>query len=554
MQHKFYSIIVTEAKQAYVVLANKYRPQRFDDMIGQNMLVTTLTHAIETGRIANAFLLTGIRGTGKTTSARIIAKALNCAGEDGKGTATTSPCGICEPCRLISQSRHPDVLEVDAASRTGVDDMREIIDNAHYSPASARYKIYIIDEVHMLSKSAFNALLKTLEEPPAHVKFIFATTEIRKIPVTILSRCQRFDLKRITTEDLTKHLISICEKESVEFEEEALTLIAKVGSGSVRDSLSILDQAIVHADSKVTMDIVSSMVGVSDYDSLLDLFEHCAGGRAKDAIEITNSLYQQGVQMVHLFEDVAQVIHLISKALVIKDMPQPEFLSIERFMRIKGLSERLELGYLTRCWQLITNDLKVIASSPVDLVAAEMLIIKLCYMSNLPSPAKVIQDLQQESSSGAISSSQAAPSAAHTSTSTPVHANLALEQQPLHTPQSTEVVASFTDIVELFQQKQEILLYSWLYNDVSLISCTPGKLEIWIPDSLPQNFTQRVAQHLLEWTGQRWMIAVSNKQGKPSLKEQASIAAQKLKDSIASDPKIAKILSLYPDAKLTSID
>lgn len=558
------------------MLATKYRPQTFSDMIGQEVLVTTIRNAIIQDRVANAFLLTGIRGVGKTTTARIIARALNCSTRitqqqtDPNHTDILSiePCGACANCISIAQSRHPDVLEVDAASRTGVDDIRMLIENSQYMPSMANYKIYIIDEVHMLSKSAFNALLKTLEEPPAHVKFIFATTEIRKIPVTILSRCQRFDLKRITLDTLTAHLQQIANKENISAEPEALTLIAKGAEGSVRDSLSLLDQAIVHGNGTVTTLIVTNMMGISDKHQLMDLFEFVAKGDIQATLQRFTQLYYQGMDITQYFQDTLELIHLICKAKVAPTNQTPAALSTDQYQRILNLSQQLDLSYLTRCWQMIINGLEEIAKSPVDLIAGEMLLIKLTHMSLLPSPSKIIRQLQEAGlNEGIITHNPAAPiavPAVTNSISQPIMPNhqgstahaLHTEPQLLHiTDEDTQhAPKNFEDLVALFKINHEPLLHSWLYNEVQLIKYQPGTLEVHLSDSLPSNFIQRISSCLQEWTQMRWMVVVSKNTGALSLHDQAKKRKEELKEYYSNHPQVSAIIKMFPGTIVSNVE
>ena len=409
---------------AYQVLARKYRPASFADLIGQDTMVRTLKNAFDSDRIAHAFILTGVRGVGKTTTARIIAKGLNCIGKDGKGGATVAPCGSCEPCVAIAQGRHVDVLEMDAASRTGVDNIREIIDSVHYRAASARYKIYIIDEVHMLSSSAFNALLKTLEEPPAHVKFIFATTEIRKIPITVMSRCQRFDLRRIEAEVMAEFLQKIAKAEKAKIEPDALALLIRAGEGSVRDALSLLDQAIAHSNSDIKADKLRTMLGFADRGRTLDLFHFIMQGDAQSALVELAEQSAQGADPMAILSDLAEVTHWIS---VVKLSPEAaKDPTISPDVRDRGLqaAEALAMRGLARMWQMLLKALKEIKDAPNALMAAEMAIIRLTHIADLPSPDEIIgllkaqeQVAPEEAGAGA---GEATPKAVSKKTQTPV--------------------------------------------------------------------------------------------------------------------------------------
>ena len=413
---------------AYQVLARKYRPASFADLIGQDTMVRTLKNAFDSDRIAHAFILTGVRGVGKTTTARIIAKGLNCIGKDGKGGATVAPCGSCEPCVAIAQGRHVDVLEMDAASRTGVDNIREIIDSVHYRAASARYKIYIIDEVHMLSSSAFNALLKTLEEPPAHVKFIFATTEIRKIPITVMSRCQRFDLRRIEAEVMAEFLQKIAKAEKAKIEPDALALLIRAGEGSVRDALSLLDQAIAHSNSDIKADKLRTMLGFADRGRTLDLFHFIMQGDAQSALVELAEQSAQGADPMAILSDLAEVTHWIS---VVKLSPEAaKDPTISPDVRDRGLqaAEALAMRGLARMWQMLLKALKEIKDAPNALMAAEMAIIRLTHIADLPSPDEIIGLLKAqeqvapegENSGGSAGAGETVPKAVSKKTQTPV--------------------------------------------------------------------------------------------------------------------------------------
>lgn len=380
--------------KSYQVLARKYRPTNFEELVGQEVLVTTLTNAIENKKIAHAFILTGIRGVGKTTTARIIAKALNCLGEDGKAEFARKPCGVCANCVSISNSRHQDVVEIDAASRTGVDDMRMIIDSINYAPAIGRYKVYIIDEVHMLSSNAFNALLKTLEEPPSHTKFIFATTEIRKVPITVLSRCQRFDLRRLNDEELAGHLANILKKEDFEAEPEALAIIASAADGSVRDSLSILDRALSHNNYQkhLSAAVTFEIIGLNDKSKILDLFSALLEGDADKAIGYFTRFYENSVDIISLTQDLLDMNHKITLAKTIKDY-KINNLSSAHQERIQNIISKVSLANLVKVWQLLLKGLTELNSSTNQKNVFEMLLIRICYAANLPNLEQIMSKL-----------------------------------------------------------------------------------------------------------------------------------------------------------------
>lgn len=567
---------------AYRVLARKYRPHRFDDLIGQDVLVRTLTNAFSSGRIAHAFLLTGIRGIGKTTTARIIARGLNCIGADGMGGATTDPCGQCPNCQMILQDRHVDVIEMDAASRTGVDDIREIIDTVRYAPTSARYKIYIIDEVHMLSKNAFNALLKTLEEPPAHVKFIFATTELRKIPITIISRCQRFDLKRIEIDALTEHLQSVCNQESVGASREALALVATAAEGSVRDSLSLLDQAIAMSTDEsgavaIEEHAVRNMLGMADKTRSFALLEHCFKGAAKEAIEMLRELYARGGDPLLLMGDLLEITHFITRVKLAAGLSDHvQYSDIEQ-QKARQLAEKLSLPALTRAWQMLLKGIQEIKIAPHPLAAAEMILVRLAHSSDLPSPEELIRKLEQEGglsgtapASGARGAAPAQPTLmqhsgpVQTIAAAPISGNLALATHtaaaptPLTLaqpePAPTITITCFADVIALFETKREPLLYSHLFNDVRLISLSPGRLIVRPINHVPTDFAARVSRHLTQWTGEKWLMTFGEEEGEPSLREQEAAAQRQRLAYAKSHPSVQKILALFPESDVMSVE
>ena len=520
----------------YRVLARKYRPTNFDDLIGQDVLVQTLSNAIKTGRIAHAFLLTGIRGIGKTTTARIIARALNCIGADGKGGPTISPCGVCPNCTMISEDRHVDVLEMDAASHTGVGDIRELIDTVRYLPTSARYKIYIIDEVHMLSNSAFNALLKTLEEPPPHVKFIFATTEVRKIPVTILSRCQRFDLKRIEMDMLAAHLGRIAAKEQVEIEDEALKLIAVAAEGSVRDALSLLDQAIAasqEAGGKVLASLIRSMIGSADKTATFRLLDILLSGNAADAMMEIRSQYNAGSDPLMMVQDCLDVTHLITRVKVAPGALADVSLSQHDREAAKSMADRLSMPVLTRLWQMLLKGINEVRMAPAALSALEMLMVRIAYAAQLPTPAEVIRNTASE------------PAVASPRPTTSVAAEI--------TSDATVSLQSFEQAVALFDQHREPLKYMQLRQEVRLVRFAPGEIEIRPVASLPRDFYSQVSACLTQWTGQNWKVMMSEEEGDPSLHEVETQRKEKNMKEVSTQPLVSSIMEQFPGAKLVGV-
>ena len=559
--------------QAYRVLARKYRPADFETLIGQEAMVRTLSNAIDTGRLAHAFIMTGVRGVGKTTTARIIAKALNCSAHDGP---TITPCGSCENCKAISESRHVDVLEMDAASRTGVDDIREIIESVRYAPTSARFKIYIIDEVHMLSKNAFNALLKTLEEPPEHVKFIFATTEIRKLPVTVLSRCQRFDLKRVEAQTLVEHLASIVEKEGCKAEDGALKLIARASEGSVRDSLSLLDQAIAHGAGEVSENQVRDMLGLADRAQVLDLFELLMKGEIAPAIKMLRSQYDSGADPQVVLSDLLEVAHWLTRLKVTPDTGTDALVSEAEKSQGGAMADTLSMPHLTRAWQMLLKGLGEVKTAPSPIAAAEMVLVRLAYAANLPSPADLVKKLQNQpapASTGAPASGPAggATAAANQNVSsaaqqpgataqTNTQANVQASAQvvPLHAGGAGGHAAhpmpiSFEKMVALFSDNKEPQLAVLLKDYVRPVSFKPGVLEINITRQTPPDFLMRVKSCLKAWTGTDWMIAVSEEAGEATIRSQEVARDKQRKDEALAEPIVKALLASFPGAKLLAV-
>jgi DNA polymerase-3 subunit gamma/tau len=550
---------MSDTKSTYRVLARKYRPATFSELIGQDVLVRTLTNAINTNRIAHAFVLTGIRGVGKTTTARIIAKALNCVGADGKGNMTADPCGVCDQCVAITESRHVDVLEMDAASRTGVGDIREIIDTVRYAPSSARYKVYIIDEVHMLSKAAFNALLKTLEEPPPHVVFVFATTEVRKIPVTILSRCQRFDLPRVELEQLVQHLKSIAVKESVKVDDDALFHIAAAAQGSVRDSLSLFDQAIAHSEEagKVSLAEVQKMLGLVSREQVYTLFEQLVSGNVREAILSLQSLYQSGADPLVVLQDMLEITHFITQVKILPELSKAPHIPEGERHSAKALSEKLGFPYLARCWQMLLKGVSEAQLANNTLMAAEMVIARLAYVADVPPPGDLIRDIEKNKNENA------APSLFENKAPARVVEPVAVQEQPSpvlavpptpipvkHIPNPT----SFKALVELFREQGEHFLYNYLQNDVHLVDFKPPKVEIHLSAAAPKDLPNKAAEYLRRWTGERWLIILSHEQGKKTLVEEKQEVLDKRKTLAAEHADVKAVLGAFPGATILKIE
>ena len=563
-RESFYIDIMSEQQVPYRVLARKYRPQNFDQLIGQDPLVRTLKNAIESGRIAHAFMLTGVRGVGKTTTARIIAKALNYKGPDGKSGPTTGPTDDCALCKAISEDRHPDVIEMDAASRTGVDDIREILDGVRYAPTEARYKIYIIDEVHMLSKNAFNALLKTLEEPPAHVKFIFATTEIRKVPVTVLSRCQRFDLRRVDVPTLMTHFKDICASEKVAAEDDAISMIARAADGSVRDGLSLLDQAIALDGVKVTAVQIKDMLGLGDRARTLDLLECALTGDMPEALSIMDSLYRAGGDPVVLVQDLLDLAHVLTRLRAVpgtKDMKHA--MAADEVNRAAGLAAKLSMPTLGRTWQVLLKGLSEVQTAPNPQSAAEMVIIRLAYAADLPDPADLIKKLKDGTlvSSPAVQSSAAsprepAPVAMRQSMGGGGPASAAVmapQESQQASPMAERAIATLEDVVAILEDGREILLASQVYQFVHLVKLEAGRLEIRVQDQAHPKLAQDLGARLSALAGRRWMVSVSGAPGAPTLAERsAAIKNQEFAEALQL-PVIREIMDVFPQAQLTAI-
>ena len=555
--------MTAEEKTSYQVLARKYRPETFSDLIGQEAMVRTLKNAFDADRIAQAFMMTGIRGVGKTTTARIIAKGMNCIGLEGKTGPTTSPCGQCEHCVAISEGRHVDVLEMDAASRTGVDDIREIIDSVHYRAASARFKIYIIDEVHMLSNNAFNALLKTLEEPPAHVKFIFATTEIRKVPVTVLSRCQRFDLRRIEPEEMIKMLQNLAKLENANISNEALALITRASEGSARDAQSLLDQAISHGAGETNVDQVRSMLGLADRGRVMDLFEFIMRGQAEEALNELGSQYSDGADPIGIIRDLAEITHWVSVIKITPDAADDPTVSPDEKARGQLFSQYLSMRVLTRTWQLLLKALDEISSAPNSMMAAEMAIIRITHVSDLPSPGELVKKLtnsqpdntvvKKESSEGATTnttSSNYIQSQSKETNSTSIDGNtaLALDAETLALQYPT-----FESVLEIIRKFRDMKLLIDVENSIRLSSYMPGRIEFTPTKDAPKDLAQRLGQLLQSWTGFRWAVIVVSHCSAKTIQEHRNAEETQLELDAKLHPFVKTVFEKFPKASITEI-
>ena len=557
----------------YRVLARKYRPQTFADLIGQEVLVRTLTNAFASGRIAHAFILTGIRGIGKTTTARIIARGLNCIGPDGNGEPTTTPCGVCPNCIAIAEDRHVDVIEMDAASNTGVDNMRDLIDSVQYAPVSARYKVYIIDEVHMLSKSAFNAILKTLEEPPPHVKFIFATTEIRKIPVTIISRCQRFDLKRVEMDELSQHLVNVATKENIALPADCATLIAAAAEGSVRDSLSLLDRAIaMHTDSAgnitIAAESVRDMLGLADKTQSFALLKSLFDGRTDEALASAQKLHSQGADPAALLSDLLDITHYLTRIVVAPQLLANLNYSPAEQALAKDMAATLNVPALTRAWQILTKGAEEMRHAAFAPATLEMILVRLGYASTLPTPAELVRSIQSAPAGVApaprASSAASAPSSVSTvsaraefasmpsaPTSTTVmsagNAALATKIEPV----ALAEVHSFAEAIQLFEERREPILATHMVGDMRLVSFERGRIEVKPVGHMNADVPARINRRLSEWTGEKWnLIFNTNAEGEPTVREQRAAALKQQRDYAIAHPRVQAVLAVFPDAKV----
>jgi DNA polymerase III subunit gamma/tau len=534
----------TEIKhEPYQVLARKYRPQNFTDLHGQDVLVKILTNGLKSGKLPQAFIFTGIRGVGKTTTARLLARALNCTGRDLQDTV--NPCGSCENCIAIAQDRHIDVIEMDAASRTGIDDIREVIEAAKYKAVMGKYKVYIIDEIHMLSKSAFNALLKTLEEPPEHVKFIFATTEIHKVPKTVLSRCMRFDLARLSIKTLKGLFAEIAQKENFQIDDRALTLIARAADGSARDGISMLDQARTMAGDEITAEIVQQMLGLSEAGKIFDLLHAAVKGDAKQAMQKVDELYAIGADPSTLLNELLNLVHTLSCLKVDASLLDDLGLTEADGQSCKTLAEQLTVPTLTRVWQILMKGAEELQMAPLPLQALQMVVLRLVYASTLPS----LEDIAKAGLGGAELAAPALPAQAPASPA-PTVAPPAPLPVALQGP-----IESFEALVDLVAKHKEPLIYAYLKADVNLVSFEQGKVELKLNERVPRELPLKLSQLLKEWTGEPWIIVGnSSDDAQPTLQQQDRDKQQQEIEEIKRDPLIAKTLEAFPGAVIESVE
>ena len=570
--------------ERYVVLARKYRPETFADLIGQEAMVTTLKNAFKANRIAQGYMLTGVRGVGKTTTARILARALNYSKEGLADEPTVDFENYGEHCKAIIQSNHPDVIEMDAASNTGVDDVREIIESARYRPLTARYKVFIIDEVHMLSKGAFNALLKTLEEPPEHVKFIFATTEIRRVPVTVLSRCQRFDLRRVEVPVLVEHFSNIAQKEGATAEEDALRLIARAAEGSVRDGLSILDQAIAMGEGQVTVERVRAMLGLADRGRIYDLLELMLGAKVAEALGAFEALHRDGADPIQVLGDLSEAVHAIARVQAAGPEANTAAMSGEERARAVGLAEKLSVPLVARVWQMLLKGIEEAGRAPNPVAATEMVLIRIAYTGDLPTPDEIIKAIGSGAGSGASRAPAIGAPAAERPTphgaearapdgprasgrgggAQPLQAMAQPDEEPAisHAPpavaqasvaQAAVALSSFEDVLALCSERRDIQLRVHLEDNVSLISFAPGRIEVFPLEDAPKGLAGDLGRKLSEWTGERWVVSVGREMGAPPVGEVIRAKRAQRIEEASKDPAIAPLLEAFPEAKIIDV-
>jgi DNA polymerase-3 subunit gamma/tau len=556
----------------YRVLARKYRPASFDDLIGQDAMVRTISNAFDSGRIPQAWILTGVRGVGKTTTARILARALNYELPDGsvKEPSIKMPVmGV--HCQAIIESRHPDVLEMDAASHNSVEDVRQINDAIRYAPMSARYKVYILDEVHMLSGAAFNALLKTLEEPPPHAKFIFATTEIRKVPVTVLSRCQRFDLRRVDAAVLVKHLEGIAAKEKIEIEQAALALIGRAAEGSVRDSLSLLDQAIAHAAGPVRADDVRQMLGLADRVRIVDLFEALMKGDVPAALTELREQYDIGADPAVVLSDLAEFTHFVTRVKVVPAVADDVSLSEAERVRGRTFATQLSMRVLSRTWQMLLKGVEEVQASGRPVAAAEMVLVRVAYAADLPTPDEVVRSLAETGSAparsqgngGAMQAASQSYASRYEAPRGSPRSSAAVSPRPADDPVArldepiaaapTLSITSFEELIALAAEKRDISAKMALERDVRLVRFEDGQLEIALEATAPKTLVHDLQRKLTGWTGKRWIVVVSKEQGAPTVRAQAEAQQAEIERGVQSDPLVQAVLNRFPGAKIVGV-
>lgn len=532
-----------EKENQYVVLARKYRPQKFEDLLGQDALVKTLTNAIENNRLHHAYILTGIRGVGKTTTARLIARALNCTGPDGKGGPTIHPCGECDNCKAIAAGRHMDVLELDAASHTGVDDVRELLDSARYAPTNARYKVYIIDEVHMLSKGAFNALLKTLEEPPAHVKFIFATTEIRKVPVTILSRCQRFDLQRLTVETLKELFAKILKNENIPAEDEALEIIARAADGSARDGLSLLDQAIVLSNGDIKTEVVKKMLGLADRGQTLALFEKLVNGDMETVLKNVSEQYTNGATPMIILQDLINITHDMAKVKIMPTLLDQAGIGEIEKQTLINLSKVCSFAVLSKIWQMLIKGIGELNLAPSAVEALEMILLRVAYSATLPTPAEILNEVKKNSDNIVKLAGQ--------------HGTVECEKKnnidAADSNKNYIDLNTVEDLLKYLETSKKALIEYAVKNDICIREFSNGHMAINISPNVHQDFIMNFHKVLLDATGKKWEIEIVKGDLGETIADKEKSVVEAKKKNVAEYPLVKKILEEFKGAKIETV-
>ena len=538
------------------VLARKYRPLNFTKLVGQNNLIKTLSGSIERGRLAHAYILTGVRGVGKTSTARIIAKLFNCTNPEKSSEIAINPCGVCDSCLGIAEGKNIDVLEIDAASNTGVDNIRELINGVGYKPLTSKFRVYIIDEVHMLSKGAFNALLKTLEEPPEHVKFIFATTEIRKVPITILSRCQRFDLQIVPSKILIDHLKWVCEEEKINFTLEALQIIVRVSGGSVRDALSLLDQSASISGDDIKSETISFMLGLPSRVSSIEILENIFDSNIENALKIYDNVINHGTNGEILIGDMLDIIHLSTRINIIGEKNLDTFMNSIPDGEKAGILKisKISLPGLTRAWQILLKGIEEIRAAPNPDEAGSMILIRLAYSCNLPDPASLVKKIQAslEENKTTFNDSLEEKDDGKKNTSEIIN-----DQQEINSIDNKTTLAevnTFEDLVEIFKIKGELLLHAQLLSCVHLISFEKGKLEISISGNTNNNIAKDISKFLKNWTGEDWVISIVDDQGTETLDHKNERKAQEEIENTKNTPEMQKVLKAFPNAELKSVN
>jgi DNA polymerase-3 subunit gamma/tau len=535
---------------AYRVLARKYRPTGFADMVGQEAMVRTLRNAFALGRVAHAFMLTGVRGVGKTTTARIIARALNCTGPDGTGGPTVEPCGVCDNCRAILADRHPDVVEMDAASNNGIDEIREIIEAVRFRPMQARTKVFVLDEVHMLSKPAFNALLKTLEEPPPHVKFIVATPEIRKVPITVLSRCQRFDLRRISVAELAAHFARIVAAEGVAVAPAALDLIARAADGSARDGLSLLDQALAQAEAgaEISTESVADMLGLADRGVVFDLFEMVMAGRVAEMLALTDQMHARGADLGVALQDLLDLVHTLTRLKSVPALRDTDALPETERVRGGALADRLSIPLLGRAWQMLLKGVSEVETAPDRRAAAEMVLIRLCHTADLPPPGELVRRLAEHPPQGGSPVSHGGGGGGIRAV-----AGGGVRTQAAPAPDTGPRLSSYREVIAFVAAQREALLHGHLLHSVHLVRFAPPVIELRPEPAAPRDLAPKLAKLLLDATGTRWTIALSTAAGEATLAEQGNAADSARRHAAAEHPLVRAILDAFPGARIEAV-